>query len=212
MSLTHIRRCGTVAGKERNNSVDSGIRTRNPCGFFTPARFYVGRAAAIQDPLGKAARRLSTVVNLPTPTGAARNNVSLWFKPQTGDTLMHAPIPFSFDNQSVRVFVLDGQPWFAAKDLCSVLRIKNSRKAITVLDASEKGVTSSYTLGGQQELAIVNESGMWTLVLRCRDAVKPGTVPYRVRKWITGEVLPSIRKTGSYTATGTMVNDDALCA
>ncbi|WP_425522671.1 BRO-N domain-containing protein [Xylella fastidiosa] len=126
--------------------------------------------------------------------------------------MMHAPIPFSFDNQSVRVFVLDGQPWFAAKDLCSVLRIKNSRKAITVLDASEKGVTSSYTLGGQQELAIVNESGMWTLVLRCRDAVKQGTVPYRVRKWITGEVLPSIRKTGSYTATGTMVNDDALCA
>ncbi|MDC6407412.1 Bro-N domain-containing protein [Xylella fastidiosa subsp. multiplex] len=123
---------------------------------------------------------------------------------------MHAPIPFSFDNQSVRVFVLDGQPWFAAKDLCSVLRIKNSRKAITVLDASEKGVTSSYTLGGQQELAIVNESGMWTLVLRCRDAVKSGTVPYRVRKWITGEVLPSIRKTGSYTATGTMVNEDVL--
>ncbi|HHW4674221.1 MAG TPA: hypothetical protein ACQGQW_03365, partial [Xylella fastidiosa subsp. pauca] len=50
VSLTHIHRCGTVAGKERNNSGHSGTRTRNPCGFFTPARFYVGRAVAIQHP------------------------------------------------------------------------------------------------------------------------------------------------------------------
>ncbi|WP_369210809.1 hypothetical protein [Xylella fastidiosa] len=53
LSLTHIRRCGTVAGKEIKNSGNSGHRTRNSCGFFTPVRFYVGRAAAIQDPLGK---------------------------------------------------------------------------------------------------------------------------------------------------------------
>ncbi|MDC6407187.1 Bro-N domain-containing protein [Xylella fastidiosa subsp. multiplex] len=199
-SLTHIHRCGTVAGKESESSVASGTRIRNTRGFFVPVRFYVGRAAAIQDPVrGKAAHRLATAFYLPAPLRAASESVTARLKPQLGDVLMHAPIPFSFDNQSVRVFVLDGQPWFAAKDLCSVLRIKNSRKAITVLDASEKGVTSSYTLGGQQELAIVNESGMWTLVLRCRDAVKPGTVPYRVRKWITGEVLPSIRKTGEYT-------------
>ncbi|WGZ33592.1 BRO-N domain-containing protein [Xylella fastidiosa] len=127
---------------------------------------------------------------------------------------MSAPaiIPFSFENHPVRVLIINGEPWFVAKDLCAVLHIVNSRSALIALDETEKGVGSTDTLGGQQELAIVNESGMWTLVLRCRDAVKPGTVPYRVRKWITGEVLPSIRKTGSYTATGTLVNDDALYA
>ncbi|HHW4669517.1 MAG TPA: hypothetical protein ACQGQJ_07995 [Xylella fastidiosa subsp. multiplex] len=52
-SLTTVRRCGTVAGKEPKNSGSSGNRTRNPCGFFTPARFYVGRAAAIQHPQGE---------------------------------------------------------------------------------------------------------------------------------------------------------------
>ncbi|HHW4669585.1 MAG TPA: BRO-N domain-containing protein, partial [Xylella fastidiosa subsp. multiplex] len=108
-------------------------------------------------------------------------------------------IPFSFENHPVRVLIINGEPWFVAKDLCAVLHIVNSRSALIALDETEKGVGSTDTLGGQQELAIVNESGMWTLVLRCRDAVKPGTVPYRVRKWITGEVLPSIRKTGEYT-------------
>ncbi|WCF27868.1 hypothetical protein [Xylella fastidiosa] len=93
VSLTTAHRCGTVASKERNNSGNSGNRTRNPCGFFTPARFYVGRAAAIQHPAkGKAARRLFPVVNLPTPTGAARKNVSLWLKPQLGDVLCRSPL------------------------------------------------------------------------------------------------------------------------
>ncbi|AIC11216.1 hypothetical protein D934_06285 [Xylella fastidiosa subsp. sandyi Ann-1] len=88
VSLTTAHRCGTVLGKERNNSGISGTRIRNPCGFFTPARFYVGRAAAIQHPAkGKAARRLIPVVNLPTPTGAARNNVSPWSSHESGDVL-----------------------------------------------------------------------------------------------------------------------------
>ncbi|HHW4673868.1 hypothetical protein [Xylella fastidiosa] len=87
LSLTHIHRCGTVAAKELRNSGHSGTRIRNPCGFFTPARFYVGRAAAIQDPLGKAARRLCPVSNLPTPTGAALRNVSPWSSHDIGDVL-----------------------------------------------------------------------------------------------------------------------------
>ncbi|AIC11366.1 BRO-N domain-containing protein [Xylella fastidiosa] len=88
VSLTTVRRCGTVAAKEIKNSGNSGNRTRNPCGFFTPARFYVGRAAAIQHPAkGKAARRLFPVFDLPTPTGAARKNVSPWSSHETGDVL-----------------------------------------------------------------------------------------------------------------------------
>ncbi|UIX81918.1 hypothetical protein [Xylella fastidiosa] len=88
MSLTTAHRCGTVFGKEIKNSGSSGNRTRNPCGFFTPARFYVGRAAAIQHPVkGKAARRLLPVFDLPTPTGAARKNVSPWSSHEVGDVL-----------------------------------------------------------------------------------------------------------------------------
>ncbi|MCW4597617.1 hypothetical protein MB831_09045, partial [Pasteurella multocida subsp. multocida] len=54
------------------------------------------------------------------------------------------------------------------------------------------------TLGGKQEMKIVSESGMYTLILRCRDAVKKGSVLHRFRKWVTAEVLPQIRKTGKY--------------
>lgn len=106
---------------------------------------------------------------------------------------------FKFESAApVRMFNIDGNPWFAAKDVCDALGLRNSRKAIGMLDDDEKGVTSSYTLGGMQAVNVINESGLYTLILRCRDAVTPGTIPYRFRKWVTGEVLPQIRKTGSY--------------
>lgn len=66
------------------------------------------------------------------------------------------------------------------------------------LDDDEKGVHSMHTPGGQQDFTIISESGLYTLILRCRDAVTPGTIPYRFRKWVTSEVLPQIRKTGRY--------------
>ncbi|END3663483.1 Bro-N domain-containing protein [Escherichia coli] len=106
---------------------------------------------------------------------------------------------FAFDDKNVRVVAKDGEPWFLASDLCDVLGIDIT--SIRKLDDDEKGLHSMHTLGGSQQMAVVSESGMWTLILRCRDAVKPGTVPYRVRKWVTAEVLPSIRKTGSYGKT-----------
>lgn len=105
---------------------------------------------------------------------------------------------FQFDSSEVRTIMIDDAPWFVATDVCAALGISNSRDALLKLDDDEKGVALTDTLGGKQSLAIVNESGLYTLVLRCRDAVKPGTVPHRFRKWVTGEVLPAIRKTGSY--------------
>lgn len=106
---------------------------------------------------------------------------------------------FSFqDGQQVRAIMISGEPWFVAKDVCDALGLRNSRKAIGMLDDDEKGVTSSYTPGGMQAVNVINESGLYTLILRCRDAVTPGTVSYRFRKWVTGEVLPSIRKNGIY--------------
>lgn len=105
---------------------------------------------------------------------------------------------FKFGDSEIRVINKCGEPWFVAKDVCDALTLTNSRKALTALDDDEKGVTLSYTLGGGQNLSIVSESGMYTLVLRCRDAVNKGSVPHKFRKWVTAEVLPSIRKTGSY--------------
>ncbi len=105
---------------------------------------------------------------------------------------------FQFEEISIRVIAINNEPWFIAKDLCNAINISNYRDAIERLDDDEKGVALTDTLGGKQEMKIVSESGMYTLILRCRDAVKKGSVPHRFRKWVTSEVLPQIRKTGKY--------------
>ncbi|MEB0999088.1 Bro-N domain-containing protein [Citrobacter freundii] len=109
------------------------------------------------------------------------------------------PSVFNFESDcQVRAIIIDGAPWFVAMDVCRAIGIANHRDAVRKLDSDEKGVGSTDTLGGEQETTIISESGLYTLILRCRDAVTPGTIPYRFRKWVTGEVLPQIRKTGSY--------------
>lgn len=117
-------------------------------------------------------------------------------------TTQKKPTPdavFKFESSTpVRMFNIDGNPWFAASDICKALGLTNSRMSLKALDDDEKGVSSTYTPGGSQSVSVISESGLYTLILRCRDAVTPGTIPYRFRKWVTGEVLPQIRKTGSY--------------
>ncbi|HIE0439256.1 TPA: BRO-N domain-containing protein [Serratia marcescens] len=114
-------------------------------------------------------------------------------------TAQTKPTVFSFEaSNPIRAISIEGSPWFVAKDVCDALRLTNSRMAMKALDEDEKGVSSTYTLGGKQDLSIISESGLYTLILRCRDAVTPGTIPYRFRKWVTSEVLPAIRQTGQY--------------
>lgn len=126
--------------------------------------------------------------------------------PLTQEPTMNAspsgvPAVFTFSlSNPVRIVDIDGQPWFVAVDVCAALGIGNPSMALRPLDADEKGVSSTDTPGGQQNLSIINESGLYTLVLRCRDATKPGSVPHRFRKWVTSEVLPAIRKHGVYAA------------
>ena len=108
---------------------------------------------------------------------------------------MTSLVPFSFEQHAVRTVERDGQVWFIAADVCAVLSIKNPRDSVRHLDDDEKGVVSTDTLGGQQQMTIVNESGLYALVLRSR---KPEA--RRFAKWVTAEVLPAIRKTGSYAA------------
>lgn len=109
---------------------------------------------------------------------------------------------FRFGDSEIRVVDKQGEPWFVAADICKAINITNPTEAIRRLDDDEKN-TLSLTEGmrsgsGNPEVNIVSESGMYTLVLRCRDAVNKGSVPHQFRKWVTAEVLPSIRKTGSY--------------
>ena len=117
---------------------------------------------------------------------------------------------FSFESNSIRTLAINNEPWFVAKDLCDTLGITNPSKAILNLDDDEKMISTDSNLklgsagNGAQSLALVSESGMYTLVLRCRDAVKKGSVPHRFRKWVTAEVLPAIRKTGKYESKTTV--------
>ncbi|AMM81534.1 Bro-N domain-containing protein [Pasteurella multocida] len=111
---------------------------------------------------------------------------------------------FLFETHIIRTLSINNEPWFVAKDLCNALDISNPSKAIINLDEDEKMVSSDSNLklgsagNGAQSLSLVSESGMYTLILRCRDAVKKGSTPHRFRKWVTAEVLPQIRKTGKY--------------
>ena len=105
----------------------------------------------------------------------------------------------------VRVVQRDGEPWFVAADVCKALEI--DRTATRRLDDDEKGVHSTHTPGGQQDVTIVNEPGLYTLVLGSR---KPEAKLFK--RWITHEVIPAIRKTGGYIAGQETLSDDELMA
>ena len=102
---------------------------------------------------------------------------------------------FNFEKRDVRVVMKDGEPWWVAKDVCEVLELGNPRQALaTHIDEDEKGVQKMDTPGGEQEMSIITESGLYTLIMRSN---KPEA--RRFRKWVTSEVLPALRKTGSYS-------------
>jgi len=104
-------------------------------------------------------------------------------------------IPFSYQEKEIRIIEdQDGNPWWVAKDVCEILDLADANKAVKNLDDDERGTTKVRTPGGEQSMIIINESGLYTLILRSN---KPEAKPFR--KWVTSEVLPSIRKTGSYS-------------
>ena len=104
--------------------------------------------------------------------------------------------PLLFEGESlVRIVTRDGEPWFVAADVCRALGLTNPSKVVDALDDDER---ANFNLGRQGEAHIISESGLYTLILRSRQATTPGSVQHRFRKWVTSEVLPSIRKTGAY--------------
>lgn len=108
----------------------------------------------------------------------------------------------------IRTTMIDGQPFFVGKDVAEILGYSNTRKAIADhVDIEDKGVTKCDTLGGAQELTVINESGLYSLILASR---LPGAK--RFKRWVTAEVLPSIRKSGGYISGQENLSDDQLIA
>lgn len=101
--------------------------------------------------------------------------------------------PFTYEDHTVRVVTIDGEPWFVLADLCKVLDLaKPSRVAMRIAD-DMKGAHQMSTPGGDQEMTIVSEAGMYEVIIR---SDKPEAAAFR--RWVTSEVLPSIRKHGGY--------------
>lgn len=109
------------------------------------------------------------------------------------------------DFGKIRVVEIDGEPWFVLTDICKTLNLTSPHKVADRLEEDEKGRSQIPTLGGTQGMTVVNESGLYAVILR---SDKPQAKPFR--KWITSEVIPSIRKTGSYSVNQTdsyMISD-----
>lgn len=100
---------------------------------------------------------------------------------------------FNYGTQVVRTVLIGGEPWFVAADLVDILDIGRVHDAVRGLDEDERGTDTIRTLGGDQEVTVVTEAGMYSLVLRSR---KPEARAFK--RWITHDVLPAIRKTGHY--------------
>ncbi|KRM65810.1 anti-repressor-like protein [Ligilactobacillus agilis DSM 20509] len=112
---------------------------------------------------------------------------------------------FNYEGNTVRTVMKDGNPWWVLKDVCSVLEIGNSRDVMARLDSDEKGVDIIDTPGGKQEVSIINESGLYSVILVSR---KPEAKKFK--RWVTHEVLPSIRRHGLYATDELLANPDFL--
>lgn len=114
------------------------------------------------------------------------------------------------ENYPIRAFEKNGISWFVAADVCKALDIQNPTQALEKLDDDERAM---FNIGLEnqglfdsriKEVNIINESGLYILILRSRNAMKQGTIQHKFRKWVTSEVLPQIRKTGGYQVSGSL--------
>lgn len=105
----------------------------------------------------------------------------------------------SEDFGEIRALAIDNEPWFVAKDVCDALGLSNHRSSIALLDDDERGVHTVDTPSGAQEMAIITEAGLYSLILRSR---KPEAKAFK--RWVTHDVLPSIRRHGAYATPQTV--------
>jgi len=109
-------------------------------------------------------------------------------------TVESSLLPLNFKGCAVRTVMIGNMPWFVAKDVCEVLELSDVSMSVAKLDDDEKLVQKLFVSGQNRDMIIVNESGLYTLIMRSN---KPEARLFR--KWVTSEVLPSIRATGQYT-------------
>lgn len=114
---------------------------------------------------------------------------------------------WTFGESEVRTIEQNGEPWWVLADVCKVLEMTSPHKVADRIDEDEKGRTSIPTHGGNQEMTIINESGLYSVILR---SDKPQAKPFR--KWVTGEVLPTIRRHGMYATDELLNNPDIAIA
>lgn len=110
----------------------------------------------------------------------------------------------------IRIVKIEGEPWFVGKDIATVLGYKNPQEAVrTHVDTDDKGVSEILTPGGRQSVPVINESGLYSLILSSKLPTAK-----RFKKWVTSEVLPSIRKHGAYmtpqTLEAAILNPDTM--
>ena len=115
---------------------------------------------------------------------------------------------FNFHGQDVRTVTINNEPYFVGKDVAGILGYSGTAKAIrTHVDGEDKGVTTMDTPGGKQDLVIINESGLYSLILSSK---LPQAKEFK--RWVTSEVLPTIRKNGMFATDELLDNPDFAIA
>lgn len=113
-------------------------------------------------------------------------------KNEAGNLLPQA-FTFNASNQQVRSVIINGEPYFVAKDICDILQLTDVCKSVERLDEDERLIRKVFVSGQNRDVTMVNESGLYNLIFR---STKPEAKAFR--KWVTSELLPTLRKTGEY--------------
>lgn len=187
-----------AGGKCLKPRVTSGMSPRQSVAFFTPVSFSMGAARQkYETRKGNTANSACYEVSTLAPTPLFETGVVGSFQSQQGATMStqgqgtSVPVVFNFNSTDVRTVIRDGAVWFVAADVCAALGYSNSRKVVADHLDDDERCNESLQRGGEH--TIISESGLYALVLRSH---KPAARQFA--KWVTSEVLPSIRKTGSY--------------
>lgn len=118
------------------------------------------------------------------------------------DLISHPFFNFEEQQHPVRIFGSAEEPWFCAADVGTVLGLTNIRMSLDAVDPEDRRVSNTYTSTGGKDITLINESGLYALIFKSR---KPQAKTFR--KWVTGEVLPALRRTGSYTVPGAVTTE-----
>lgn len=129
---------------------------------------------------------------------------------------------FDYNGQEVRTVEISGQPWFVAADVCNYFGVTNRNRIMQQVDEEDKGGTQMDTPGGRQNVTVINESGLYSLLFAMQPQKARGVTDEYIaartkqlnafRRWVTHDVLPSIRKTGGYIAGQETLSPEELMA